>query len=67
MNRIEYKAPSNEKGFYENIECIKSLITDLNHQEFKEEFVNNKNTSNVNKYMKHKKENTKIIKKIKKG
>lgn len=67
LNRIEYKGPSNEKGFYENIECIKTLINDLNHQEFKEEFVNNKDTNNVKRFVKHKKENTKIVKKIKKG
>ena len=62
MNRIEYKNTSNEKAFYENIDCIKKLLHDLNHVDFKNDVLSNPVTNKANQFLKHKQTNTVIVK-----
>ena len=53
---------SNEKAFYENIDCIKKLLHDLNHVDFKNDVLSNPVTNKANQFLKHKQTNTVIVK-----
>lgn len=67
MNSIEYKNPSNERAFHENIDCIKELIKYQMIDWYRNEVRTNKTDKNVANLISHIKDTTKIKRNIKKG
>ncbi len=67
MNSIEYKNPSNERAFYENINCIKELIKYQAIDWIRTEVMNNKTNKNVFNLINQIKDTTKIKRNSKKG
>ena len=67
MNSIEYKNPTNEKAFYENIDCIKELIKYQYIDYYRKQLIESKTAKNVSNLVTQIKGTTKIKRNAKKG